>query len=179
MNKKSRKRQRKSRTMRRIGNRRYSGSLGRFDKPYCPDGSSYIAESDAKIVGKLEDNEKLCVKDGINYAYYLMQVDKKDNQVNFVEWWKGYDRNGYDKDGYNIYNRDRQLYDRDGLDIDGFNRYGLDWKGRDRNGYGRDGYDEYGYDRYGRNKEGWNRYGYNREGYDRYGRDKYGRQKPK
>ena len=125
MNKKSKKSKRKShRTTRCVGNRRYSGSIGRFSRPYCPDGWSYIAESDAKIIGKLGDKEKLCSKDGSDGSddYTLIYYDDDYERYRFTEWKNGRDRKGRDKDGYDRHGRDMYGYDKNGLDIDYYDK---------------------------------------------------------
>ena len=172
---------RKKRNQMRRSNCRYSGSLSKYERPYCPSGWDFIAEKDAKIIGKLADNEKLCTSIKSPYYYKLISKDPyKDEHT----WVINADRDGYNMEGYSIlygfdregYNRDgydREGYDREGYNREGYNIYGLDREGYNIYGLDREGYNRDGYDREGYNRDGYDREGYNREGYNIKGKSKH------
>jgi hypothetical protein len=109
---------RKKRNQMRRSNCRYSGSLGRFEIPYCRDEWEFIAEKDAKIIGKLADNEKLCKNPKYNFYQLIKYYSDKDLRNNIKAWYFDRDRDGYDKDGY-----DKDGYDKDGYHRNGFGIY--------------------------------------------------------
>jgi hypothetical protein len=131
--------------------RNYSGSLGRFSRPYCDIGWNYISEKHADIIGKLGDNEKLCESDNPMSLFYILE-SKTDTPK---RWYKGNDKYGYDKYGY-----DNDGYNRLGYDINGYNAEGFNTLGFNARGYDKDGYDRYGFNEKGFNREG--------EHYDRF-----------
>ena len=165
------KRNKKSkRNSTRRRNCQYSGSLGRFEKPYCNNDWNYIDEESASIIGKLEDYEKLCSSEK-EPSYYILKTSREPDAS--YKWYTqrtrdGFDRAGFDRAGYNKAGYNRDGYDKDGYDKDGYNKYGYDRAGFNREGLDRDDYNRAGY-----NKYGWNRQKVNKETGTTYDKNDY------
>lgn len=89
----------------------------------------------------------------------------------------GFDKEGYNEDGFDIYGYDRDGFGRDGIDQEGFGRDGFNADGIDRDGFDRDGFNMDGVDREGYNKEGLDKDGNTREfnaKFNEYGVDENG-----